>query len=334
MTDTQSMNNYGIQMPEGVEVEEASETHGRFVVRPLERGFGVTIGNALRRVLLSSLQGIAITAIKIDGVQHEFSTIPGVTEDVSDIILNLKDVRFRGDEFKEANLHLSLKGPGKWTAEDINEATSEFEVLNPDLHIATMADDAVVNVDLRVGFGRGYVPAEENKREEDPIGVVAIDSIFTPIKNVKYNVQPTRVGQKIDYEELAIDIDTDGSIHPEDALTRAAAIMRDHINFFIQIEEEPEPAQEEQEVDEEVQRIRELLAQPVDELDLSVRSHNCLKAASIKNIGDLVRREEKEMLKFRNFGRKSLQELVEVLEDRGLHFGMDVEEYLEEQASS
>ena len=328
------MNNYGIQMPEGVEVDEASESHGRFVVGPLERGFGVTIGNALRRVLLSSLQGTAITAIKIDGVQHEFSTIPGVSEDVSDIILNLKDVRFRSDEFQEANLHLSLEGPGKWTAADINEATPEFEVLNPDLHIATLAEDATVNVDLRIGFGRGYVPSEENKREEDPIGVVAIDSIFTPIKNVKYNVQPTRVGQKIDYEELAIDITTDGSIHPEDALTRAAAIMRDHINFFIQIEEEPEPAQEEQEVDEEVQRIRELLAQPVDELDLSVRSHNCLKAASIKNFGDLVRREENEMLKFRNFGRKSLQELVEVLNDRGLHFGMNVEEYLEEQASS
>ncbi|NBB73259.1 MAG: DNA-directed RNA polymerase subunit alpha [Bacteroidetes bacterium] len=328
------MNNYGIQMPEGVEVEEVSGTQGRFVVQPLERGYGVTIGNALRRVLLSSLQGIAITAIKIDGVQHEFATIEGVSEDVSDIILNLKEVRFKADEVEEGNLHLNLEGPGEWTAEDIDETTSEYEVLNPDLHIATLDEGATVNVDLRVGYGRGYVPAEENKREDDPIGVIAIDSIFTPIKNVKYNVKPTRVGQKIDYEQLTIDVETDGSIHPEDALARAAAILRDHINFFIQMEEEPEPAQEEQEVDEEVQRIRELLAQPVDELDLSVRSHNCLKAASIKTIGDLVRREEKEMLKFRNFGRKSLQELVEVLEDRGLHFGMNVEEYLEEQASS
>ncbi len=328
------MNNYGIQMPEGVEVEEVSDTQGRFVVQPLERGYGVTIGNALRRVLLSSLQGIAITAIKIDGVQHEFATIEGVSEDVSDIILNLKEVRFKADEVEEGNLHLNIEGPGKWTAEDIDETTSEYEVLNPDLHIATLDEGAAVNVDLRVGYGRGYVPAEENKREDDPIGVIAIDSIFTPIKNVKYNVKPTRVGQKIDYEQLTIDVETDGSIHPEDALARAAAILRDHINFFIQMEEEPEPAQEEQEVDEEVKRIRELLAQPVDELDLSVRSHNCLKAASIKTIGDLVRREEKEMLKFRNFGRKSLQELVEVLEDRGLHFGMNVEEYLEEQASS
>jgi len=328
------MNNYGIQMPEGVEVEEVSDTQGRFVVQPLERGYGVTIGNALRRVLLSSLQGIAITAIKIDGVQHEFATIEGVSEDVSDIILNLKEVRFKADEVEEGNLHLNIEGPGEWTAEDIDGTTSEYEVLNPDLHIATLDEGAAVNVDLRVGYGRGYVPAEENKREDDPIGVIAIDSIFTPIKNVKYNVKPTRVGQKIDYEQLTIDVETDGSIHPEDALARAAAILRDHINFFIQMEEEPEPAQEEQEVDEEVQRIRELLAQPVDELDLSVRSHNCLKAASIKTIGDLVRREEKEMLKFRNFGRKSLQELVEVLEDRGLHFGMNVEEYLEEQASS
>lgn len=328
------MNNYGIQMPEGVEVEEVSETKGRFVVQPLERGYGVTIGNALRRVLLSSLQGIAITAIKIDGVQHEFATIKGVSEDVSDIILNLKEVRFKADEVEEGNLHLNIEGPDEWTAEDIDEVTADYDVLNPEQHIATLDEGATVNVDLRIGFGRGYVPAEENKREDDPIGVIAIDSIFTPIKNVKYNVKPTRVGQKIDYEQLTIDIETDGSIHPEDALARAASILRDHINFFIQMEEEPEPAPEEQEVDEEVQRIRELLAQPVDELDLSVRSHNCLKAASIKTIGDLVRREEKEMLKFRNFGRKSLQELVEVLDERGLHFGMNVEEYLEEQTSS
>jgi DNA-directed RNA polymerase subunit alpha len=328
------MNNHGIQMPEGVQVEEAEDAKGKFVVEPLERGYGVTIGNALRRVLLSSLQGMAITAIKIDGVQHEFSTVPGVTEDVSDIILNLKQVRFASDELQEGHLHLSVEGPGAWTAADINDATADYEVLNPDLHIATLAEDAVINVDLRVGFGHGYVPADENKREDDPIGVIAIDSVFTPIRNVKYSVKPTRVGQRIDYEKLLIDIDTDGSVTAEDALTRAATILRDHVNFFIQLEEEPEPVVEEQEVDEEVKRIRELLAQPVDELDLSVRSHNCLKAASIKTIGDLVRREENEMLKFRNFGRKSLQELIEVLDDRGLQFGMNVEEYLEEQASS
>ncbi|PSQ69879.1 MAG: DNA-directed RNA polymerase subunit alpha, partial [Bacteroidetes bacterium QH_2_64_26] len=214
------------------------------------------------------------------------------------------------------------------------EAGAEYEVLNPDQHIATLAEDAVVNVDLRVGYGRGYIPSEENKREDDPIGVIAIDSIFTPIKNVKYEVKPTRVGQKIDYEELVLDVETDGSLTPEEAITEAASILRDHVSFFIQLEEEPEPVVEEQEVDEEVKRIRELLAQSVDELDLSVRSHNCLKAANIKTIGDLVRREEDEMLKFRNFGRKSLQELVEVLDERGLQFGMDVEEYLEEQKAT
>jgi len=328
------MSNHGLQMPEGVHVEEDSDSEGKFVMGPLERGYGVTIGNALRRVLLSSLRGLAITAVKIDGVQHEFSTIPGVTEDVADLILNLKEVRFKADEMQEGHLHLNLEGPGNWTAADIDEATPEYDVLNPDQHIATLAEDAVVNVDLRVGYGRGYVPSEENKREDDPIGVIAIDSIFTPIKNVNYEVKPTRVGQKIDYEELLLDVETDGSLTPEEAITQAASILRDHVSFFIQLEEEPEPVVEEQEVDEEVKRIRELLAQPVDELDLSVRSHNCLKAANIKTIGDLVRREEDEMLKFRNFGRKSLQELVEVLDERGLQFGMDVEEYLEEQKTS
>ena len=328
------MSNHGLQMPEGVHVEEDSDSEGKFAMGPLERGYGVTIGNALRRVLLSSLRGLAITAVKIDGVQHEFSTIPGVTEDVADLILNLKEVRFKADEMQEGHLHLNLEGPGNWTAADIDEATAEYDVLNPDQHVATLAEDAVVNVDLRVGYGRGYVPSEENKREDDPIGVIAIDSIFTPIKNVNYEVKPTRVGQKIDYEELLLDVETDGSLTPEEAITQGASILRDHVSFFIQLEEEPEPVVEEQEVDEEVKRIRELLAQPVDELDLSVRSHNCLKAANIKTIGDLVRREEDEMLKFRNFGRKSLQELVEVLDERGLQFGMDVEEYLEEQKTS
>ena len=328
------MNHFGLQMPDGVQVEEASPTRGHFVIQPLERGYGVTIGNALRRVLLSSLRGVAITAIKIDGVQHEFSTVPGVSEDVADIILNLKGVRFSTEALDDSNVHLDFEGGGEWTAADIAEATADYTVLNPEHHIATLADDARVSVDLRIGRGSGYVPAEENKLQDDPIGVIAIDSIFTPIKNVKYAVKPTRVGQKIDYEELDLEIETDGSISAEDALTQAAAILRDHIGLFVKLEDEQEPAtEEEQEVDAEVQRIRELLAQPVDELDLSVRSHNCLKAASIQNIGDLVRREESEMLKFRNFGRKSLQELIEVLDDRGLHFGMDVNKYMEEQAS-
>ncbi len=324
------MSNYGIQMPDGVKVEEATEFYGRFVIQPLERGFGVTIGNALRRVLLSSLQGVAVTAIKIDGVQHEFSTVPGVTEDVSDIILNLKGVRFKAEEYAGGNIHLVLKGPGAWTADDLAEATSEYEILNRDHHIATLADDANFAVELRVETGRGYVPADENKHPDDPIGVIAIDSIFTPIKNVRYNVKPTRVGQRIDYERLEIEVNTDGSVLPDDALAQAATILRDHVNLFIKMDAEPQVEVEEKEVDAEVQRIREMLAQPVDELDLSVRAHNCLKAANIKTIGDLVRREESEMLKFRNFGRKSLQELVVVLEDRGLGFGMDVDQYLED----
>jgi len=323
------MSNYAIQMPDGVQVEEATGTYGRFAVQPLERGYGVTIGNALRRVLLSSLQGVAITAIKIDGVQHEFSTIPGVTEDVAEIILNLKGVRFKANEAMDSNIHLVLEGPGDFTARDIGEATNDYEVLNPEHHIATLAEDARLSIELRMGRGRGYVPADENKQDDDPIGIIAIDAIFTPIVNVKYVVKPTRVGQKIDYERLVLEVMTDGSVEPEEALAQAAAILRDHVNLFIQMDSEPQPAPEEKEVDAEVQRIRELLAQPVDELDLSVRAHNCLKAANIKNIGDLVRREESEMLKFRNFGRKSLMELVQVLDERGLHFGMDVEKYME-----
>ena len=324
------MSNYAIQMPEGIQVEEVSDFSGHFTVQPLERGYGVTIGNALRRVLLSSLEGVAITALKIDGVQHEFSTIEGVTEDVADVILNLKGVRFRANEGADNNVHLTLTGPGTWTAKDIAEATGQYEILNPDHHIATLAEDANLSIELRVERGRGYIPADENKRSDDPIGVIAIDAIFTPIKNVRYTVKPTRVGQKIDYEKLDMDIDTDGSVTAEDALAQAASILRDHVNLFISMEGEPQPTEEEKEVDAEVQRIRELLSQPVDELDLSVRAHNCLKAANIKNIGDLVRREESEMLKFRNFGRKSLQELIQVLEERGLHFGMEVDKYMEE----
>ncbi|MEM1094792.1 MAG: DNA-directed RNA polymerase subunit alpha [Bacteroidota bacterium] len=324
------MSTYSIQMPDGVQLEEATETYGRFVIQPLERGYGVTIGNSLRRVLLSSLQGIAITAIKIDGVQHEFSTIPGVTEDVADIILNLKGVRFRSDEPLDANIHLNVKGPGVWTAADIGEATSHYEVLNPDHHVATLSENAQFIVELRLGQGTGYVSSEENKMEDDPIGVIAIDSIFTPIKNVNYAIQPTRVGQRIDYEKLTLEVETDGSVAPEDALQTAAQILRDHVSLFIQLDEEPQPTVQEKEVDAEVQRVRELLAQSVDELDLSVRAHNCLKAANIKTIGDLVRREESEMLKFRNFGRKSLQELSVVLQERNLGFGMDVTKYLED----
>lgn len=323
------MSTHGIQMPEIVDVEQVATSSGRFVIQPLERGYGVTIGNSLRRVLLSSLTGVAITAIKVDGVQHEFSTIEGVAEDVADIILNLKGVRFRANDSIDSTIHLSLSGPGAWTAKDIAAATSDYTVLNPDHHIATLDAKAKLSIELRMGRGRGYVPANENKLEDDPIGVIAIDAIFTPIQNVRYTVTPTRVGQKIDYERLEIEVDSDGSVSPEDALQQAALIMRDHINLFIKMDGAPAPTEEEKVVDAEVQRIRELLNQSVDELDLSVRAHNCLKAANIKSIGDLVGREESEMLKFRNFGRKSLQELAQVLEERGLGFGMDVDKYID-----
>ena len=324
------MSTYTIQMPDGVQPEEMTDTHGVFVIQPLERGYGVTIGNALRRVLLSSLEGVSITAIKIDGVQHEFSTIPGVIEDVSEIILNLKAIRFKPNDTVDSNIHLVLRGPGEWTAKDIGDATNDYEVLNPDYHIAELSEGAELSVELRMGRGRGYVPSNENKHADDPIGVIAIDSIFTPIKNAKYTINPTRVGQKIDYERLVLDVTTDGSVTPEDALHQAAVILKDHVALFLKIDEPSQPTVEEKEVDAEVQRIRELLSQPVDELDLSVRAHNCLKAANIKNIGDLVRRDEPEMLKFRNFGRKSLQELMQVLEERGLHFGMDVDKYMQD----
>ena len=323
------MSTHGIQMPDVVEMDMVSDTVGRFTIQPLERGYGVTLGNALRRVLLSSLTGVAITAIKIDGVQHEFSTIEGVAEDVADIILNLKGVRFKAANEMDSTIHLSLAGPGSWTAKDIGGATSEYEVLNPDHHIATLDKSAKIVAELRMGRGRGYVPSNENKHEDDPIGIIAVDSIFTPIKNVKYTVTPTRVGQRIDYERLEVEVTTDGSVSPEEALAQASTILRDHVNLFIKMDSEPRQPEEETVVDAEVQRIRELLSQSVDELDLSVRAHNCLKAANIKSIGDLVGREESEMLKFRNFGRKSLQELAQVLEERGLSFGMEVDKYLE-----
>ncbi|MCG3157943.1 MAG: DNA-directed RNA polymerase subunit alpha [bacterium] len=318
-----------LQMPEGVVLEESSysSTFGRFIVQPLERGFGTTIGNALRRVLLSSLPGAAITMVKIDGVLHEFSSIPGVVEDVTQIILNLKEVRFKLINKKPDRVMLELNGPKEFTAGDIQNGTTDFEILNPDHHIATLNKGANVRMELRIGRGHGYVPAEENKMPDQPIGAIPIDAIYTPIKNVSYRVENTRVQQRIDYEKLILEITTDGSITPDDSLTYAGKILRDHVNLFINFDIEPED-EEPSEVDEESLKVRKLLKMPVDELELSVRSYNCLMAANIKTIGDLVRRDEQEMLKFRNFGRKSLQELTQILEEKGLHFGMDVDRYL------
>jgi len=317
------------QMPESIELDESSysNTYGKFIVQPLERGFGTTIGNALRRVLLSSIPGAAITMFRIDGVLHEFTTIDGVTEDVAEIVLNLKQVRIKLIDKRPDKVVLDLKGPMELTAGEIQKNTTQFEILNPDLHIANLNEDAEFKMELRIGRGRGYVPAEENKLPDMPIGTVPIDAIFTPVLNVTYKVENTRVGQRTDYERLIMEITTDGSITPDDALSYAGKILKDHIQLFINFDietEEEEPA----EVDEETVRIRKLLKMSVDELELSVRSHNCLTAANIKTIGDLVKRDEQEMLKFRNFGRKSLSELTKILEEKGLHFGMDVDKYL------
>lgn len=324
------MSNYSIQMPESLEVEESNETFGTFILQPLERGFGVTIGNSFRRILLSSLPGIAINAIKINGVEHEYSSIQGVKEDVYEIILNLKEVRFNQVEQSSGIIHISKKGEGKLTANDIDDATADYEVLNSDLVIATMSDDAELEMELRVGRGRGYVPAEEqNVDSEEDVNLIPIDAIYTPIKQVKYNVDNVRVGQRTDYEKLTMDITTDGSVNAKEALTIAGKILKEHIEKFI-TEKIDEPfTQEEEEVDAEKQRIANLLKTSIEDLNLSVRAYNCLKSANINTIGELVSRDEQDLLKFRNFGKKSLAELVEVIEDKNLHFGMDVSKFLD-----
>jgi DNA-directed RNA polymerase subunit alpha len=328
------MNRLNLQMPQGVERDEAtySNTHGKFIIQPLERGFGATIGNVLRRVLLSSLQGAAITHIRIEGVQHEFSTIPGVVEDVSEIVLNLKQVRMKLLNKRPDRVLCQIKGPGQFKAGDIQKFSADLEVLNPDHLIATLNKNTELKIELRIGRGRGYVPAEENAASDQPIGTVALDAIFNPIRKVNYLVENTRVGHRTDYERLILEVWTDGSITPDDALTYAGKILKDHIELFISFDVETEK-EEVPEVDEEAVRIRKLLKMNVDELELSVRSHNCLKAANIQTIGDLVKKDEPEMLKFRNFGRKSLQELAKILEEKGLHFGMDVEKYLKGEST-
>ncbi|MEW5798273.1 MAG: DNA-directed RNA polymerase subunit alpha [Bacteroidota bacterium] len=326
------MSNTQFQMPESVILDEsvATATYGKFIVQPLEKGYGVTIGNALRRVLLSSLPGFAITALRIEGIVHEFTTLPGIVEDVSDMILNLKQVRLKATNKKVGKVTVHLKGPGKFTADDIQKASPEVEILNPELQIATLNKDADFEIELRIGRGKGYVTAEENKMPDQPVGMITIDSIFTPIVNVRYNVESTRVGQQTDYERLTLEVETDGSILPKDAVAYAGRVLRDHIQFFINFDATQETEKEETERDEEISRIRKILITPVDELELSVRSHNCLRAADIKTLGDLVRRDESELLKFRNFGRKSLAELTAIVEANNLTFGMDVDKYLKD----
>ena len=320
-----------LHMPDRIELEESSRTStfGRFIASPLEEGYGTTLGNSMRRVLLSSIPGTAFTSVRIDGVQHEFSTITGVVEDVAEIILNLKAVRLRSEQSAATRILIDVQGPKDFKAGDLQAFTPEVEILNPEHHLFTMSSGARVQMELKVGHGRGYVPSEENKTADAPVGTIAMDSIFTPIVNTRFVVEPTRVGQKTDYERLILEVETDGSITPEDAVTIAGRIMRDHVNLFVRFggPEEEEPVK--QIADTETERIRQILSTPVDSLQLSVRSQNCLRAANIKTIGELVRRDERDLLTFRNFGRKSLDELGKIVDSLGLTFGMDVDRYFE-----
>jgi len=319
------------QMPEKVVMEKSDDFHGLFTFKPLEKGYGVTIGNALRRILLSSLEVFAITTVKIEGIDHEFSTITGVMEDVTEIILNLKQVRFKRtvEDVDHEKVTLKISGQEVFKAGNLNNALSSFEVLNPELVIFRMETDVKMQLEVTINKGRGYVPAEENEPVDAEFGLIAIDAIFTPIRNVKYSVENYRVEQKTDYEKLLFEIETDGSIHPKDALKEAAKILIYHFMLFsdekITLDSDDKLANEE--FDEEVLHMRQLLKTKLVDLDLSVRALNCLKAAEVETLGDLVRFNKNDLLKFRNFGKKSLTELDELLENMSLSFGMDVSKY-------
>ena len=319
------------QKPDKVIMLEADEKRGKFEFRPLEPGYGITVGNALRRILLSSLEGFAITTVKIEGVDHEFSTITGVMEDVTEIILNLKQARFKRivDDIDEEKVTIKISGKDVFKVGDLNKSLSNFEALNTDLVLFRMEQDVKLQMELTISKGRGYVPAEENQPEESPFGLIAIDSIFTPMRNVKYSVENYRVEQKTDYEKLLIEIETDGSIHPKDALKEAAKILIYHFMLFsdekITIDTDEKMANEE--FDEEVLHMRQLLKTKLVDLDLSVRALNCLKAAEVETLGELVKFNKNDLLKFRNFGKKSLTELDELLDALSLSFGMDVGKY-------
>jgi len=319
------------QKPDKVIMVESTDTFGKFEFRPLEPGYGITIGNALRRILLSSLEGYAVTAIRIDGVDHEFSTIPGVMEDVVDIVLNIKQIRFKKiiDEAKEERVKVRISNQNTFKAGDLNRFLTNFQVINTDLIICNMEPDVELNIEFYINKGRGYVPAEENKPRDAEIGLIAVDAIFTPIKNVKYYVENYRVEQKTDYEKLIIEVLTDGSIHPKDALKEAAKILIHHFMLFSdeKITLDTEETEETNEFDEEILHMRQLLKTKLVDLDLSVRALNCLKAAEVETLGDLVQYNKNDLLKFRNFGKKSLTDLEELLNSLGLHFGMDVSKY-------
>jgi DNA-directed RNA polymerase subunit alpha len=300
---------------------------GRFIIEPLERGFGLTLGNALRRTLLSSIQGAAVTAVRITSVLHELSNIQGVVEDVTDIILNLKQIVFVMHCDSPKFVELKVKKQGPITAADFTD-DADIEIINKDCLICTATEDAEVEMEVLIGHGRGYVPGETHDLEEYDIGLIPVDSNFSPIRKVAYAVENTRVGQRTDYDRLVLEISTDGSINPEDALGYAAKIVKDHMLLFIKFDETQMKEEEEEELDEEIEKLRELLGRSVEELELSVRSGNCLRRANIKTLGDLVSRSESEMLKYRNFGKQSLKEITEILAGMGLYLGMDVEAIL------
>jgi DNA-directed RNA polymerase subunit alpha len=319
------------QKPDKVIMVETDEKYGKFEFRPLEPGYGITIGNALRRILLSSLEGYAITTVKIDKVDHEFATVKGVMEDVTEIILNLKQIRFKREveDFDSEKVSISISGQETFTAGDINKFMTGFRVLNPDLIICRMEPEVKLQMDLTINKGRGYVPSAENKPIDAEFGIIPIDSIFTPIKNVKYAVENYRVEQKTDYEKLVFEITTDGSIHPKDALKEAAKILIYHFMLFsdekITIDSDEKFANEE--FDEEVLHMRQLLKTKLVDMDLSVRALNCLKAADVETLGELVTYNRNDLLKFRNFGKKSLTELDDLLVSLNLTFGMDISKY-------
>ena len=321
------------QKPDKIVLQKADDFEGTFEFKPLEPGFGQTVGNSLRRVLLSSLEGFSISAIRIAGVEHEFSTIKGVTQDVVDIILNLKQIRLKQliseEEIGSEKIYLTITGKDTFHAGDIEEFTNVFKIMNPELVICNMEPFVNLEMELTITKGRGYVPADENLPKDAPIGVIPVDAIYTPIKNVSYRIENTRVGQRTDYEKLTIDVKTDGTIHPEDAIKEASRIMIQHLMLITDenITFDDATSRQDDIVDEHILHMRKLLKTSLEDLDLSVRAYNCLKAAKINILADLVRYDTHELLKFRNFGKKSLVEIEELLVEKGLTFGMDLSKY-------
>jgi DNA-directed RNA polymerase subunit alpha len=317
------------QKPDKIILQKANDFEAQFEFRPLEPGFGVTIGNALRRVLLSSLEGYAIVGVKIDGVDHEFATMKGVSEDVVEIFLNLKQVRFKkivDHDVANERILLSVRNKTEFMAGMIGENTQSFQIMNPELLICTLDSSAKMDIELTIGKGRGYVPAEENKPKDAPLGYIPIDAIYTPIKNVKYSIENTRVEQRTDFEKLIMEVSTDGTIHPEEAVKQASRILIQHLMIITDenITFDNKEEKKEDLVDEQTLQLRKVLKTPLEDLDLSVRAFNCLKAAKINSLSELVQYEQEDLMKFRNFGQKSLAEIEQVLTERGLSFGMDL----------